>query len=157
MTRKSRFLSRRQERRIPRSPWSGSFLNRLKCMLSLKTTSIGLNQDRSFSKPPELVRGAGNLRPPRLYRVFYENSATLSCFVTKHNHVRHRQEPDLRFQEDNAFQAIEPFVPSRDLAPPRIERHLKWTQKVDPSSYISAFNGYGEYTQVTTKVSTKFT
>ncbi|KAJ4299231.1 hypothetical protein N0V90_004475 [Kalmusia sp. IMI 367209] len=31
----------------------------------------------------ELVRGSGNLRPNQFYRVFYEDSATLSAFVTK--------------------------------------------------------------------------
>lgn len=54
--------------------------------------------------------------------------------------VRHRDKPDLRLDDDNAFQSIGGFIPSEDLKSERIERHLEWQRKVDPTSYVSAFN-----------------
>ncbi|KAF2241521.1 hypothetical protein BU26DRAFT_390664, partial [Trematosphaeria pertusa] len=81
-----------------------------------------------------------NMRPPFLYRVFYETSATLSSYVSKHTHVKHREQPKLKLREGNAFQAISKFSAARDLTRVRMERHLRWQQKRDPSSYISAFN-----------------
>ncbi|KAF2636198.1 hypothetical protein P280DRAFT_522442 [Massarina eburnea CBS 473.64] len=94
----------------------------------------------TFRETDELVRGASNRLPSSLYRTFYENSATLSSYVSKHTHVRHRQEPHLKLRSGVAFQSIEDFDPNRDLTKVRIERHLVWNQKKDPSSYISTFS-----------------
>ncbi|KAF2676520.1 hypothetical protein K458DRAFT_396827 [Lentithecium fluviatile CBS 122367] len=96
----------------------------------------------TFSEPEELVRGASKILPKFFYRD-YENSATLSTFTSKHTHVKHRMASNLRLHEENAFQAIGNFSPTRDLTCHRIERHLRWQQKKDPSSYISAFGDIG--------------
>ncbi|KAF2127550.1 hypothetical protein P153DRAFT_295249, partial [Dothidotthia symphoricarpi CBS 119687] len=78
--------------------------------------------------------------PPRFYRTHHEVAATLSSNVTKDTHVRHRAEPRLRIRKRNAFQSISKFIGKMDLTVGRIERHLKWNMKRDPSSMISAFN-----------------
>ncbi|KAF2113887.1 hypothetical protein BDV96DRAFT_460289, partial [Lophiotrema nucula] len=81
-----------------------------------------------------------NVLPDRLYRLFYETSATLCCFVSKDTHTKHREKPELKLEHGNAFQALGQFNPTRDLTKDRIVRHLVWNRKSDPSSFISAFN-----------------
>jgi len=77
--------------------------------------------------------------------VDYEQSATLSTFTSQHTHVKHRDVANLRLHDGNAFQAIGDFKAERDLTCYRIERHLKWNQKKEPSSYISAFGDISKY------------
>ncbi|KNG46814.1 hypothetical protein DDE82_004327 [Stemphylium lycopersici] len=76
-----------------------------------------------------------------LFRTGYETSITLSSYVTKDTHAKHRQVPDLIIDEKNAFQSVGKFKLSEDLTLERIERHLVWNKKREPSSFISAFDG----------------
>ncbi|KAF2281419.1 uncharacterized protein EI97DRAFT_472845, partial [Westerdykella ornata] len=99
----------------------------------------------TFSEPDELIRDASKMLPRQLYRVFYETSVTLSCYVGTELHVQHREKPKLRLREGNAFQAIADFSLSKDLNTERIRRHTKWQQKKHPSSYISAFNNISKF------------
>jgi hypothetical protein len=83
--------------------------------------------------------------PANLYRTFHETSATLSSYVGEETHVKHRQTPKLKLHDGNAFQAISHFSMVNDLRRERIERHLSWQTKRDPSSFISAFNDLGNW------------
>ncbi|KAJ4349665.1 uncharacterized protein N0V89_008282 [Didymosphaeria variabile] len=83
----------------------------------------------TWKKRDELVRGASNIRPSKVYRVIHEDSATLSHFTG-----------NLKLGEGNAFQAIAPFSGEHDLTRPRIERHLVWNKKKNESAYVSTFN-----------------
>ncbi|KAF1949417.1 hypothetical protein CC80DRAFT_540257 [Byssothecium circinans] len=85
----------------------------------------------------ELIRGASNMLPHRLIRVAYEDSSTLSAY---NSHGRHRQKPELSLEADIAFQAYGTFDSNKDLTRDRIERHLVWGMRVNPSPYISSFN-----------------
>lgn len=84
------------------------------------------------------------MRPKELFRTGYETSITLSSYVTKDTHAKHRQVPDLIIDEKNAFQSVGKFKLSEDLTLERIERHLVWNKKREPSSFISAFDGAGK-------------
>jgi hypothetical protein len=79
--------------------------------------------------------------PAYFHRTSYETSITLSEYTSKDTHAKHREQPELRITKGNAFQAVCPFTLDKDLNRERIERHLIWNKKRDPSSYISAFNG----------------
>jgi hypothetical protein len=78
--------------------------------------------------------------PKYFYRTSYETSITLSGYTSKDTHAKHREQPELRITKGNAFQAICPFTITSDMTRERIERHLIWNKKRDPSSYVSAFN-----------------
>lgn len=71
---------------------------------------------------------------------------TLADIAYRHTHVKHRNNLGLKLLEGNAFQSIEKFDLARDLTRKRIERHMIWNQKIDPTSYISAFSNLGENT-----------
>jgi len=102
-----------------------------------------LTRYSTFSNKPEKERNddRANIVPSSFYRTFYEISITLSAYVSKDTHAKHRERPDLKISEGNAFQAVSPFTAENDLTRERIERHLIWNKKKDPSSYISVFNG----------------
>jgi hypothetical protein len=78
--------------------------------------------------------------PDSFLRTGYETSITLSDYTSKDTHAKHREEPHLRITSGNAFQAIAKFTLPGDLNRERIERHLIWNKKMNPSCYISAFN-----------------
>ncbi|KAH6614347.1 hypothetical protein C7974DRAFT_444368, partial [Boeremia exigua] len=98
----------------------------------------------SFNKTSEALRastqGTSNILPPFFYRTFYETSITLSSRVSKDTHVKHRERQKLKIRKGNAFQAVGNVDFRRELTKPRIERHLVWNKKRDPSSFISVFN-----------------
>jgi hypothetical protein len=95
---------------------------------------------RSFSEGPERRRDNSRMLPSELNRTYYETSNTLCQFVNKHTHPKHRSNMRLKIQPGNAFQSLGTFVIMNDLTRERIERHLVWNKKRDPSSFISAFN-----------------
>lgn len=95
---------------------------------------------RTFETHSELMRARSKQCPGTFIRTFYETSATLSCFVTVDTHVKHRETPDLKIKEGNAFQAVAEFNINQYLTKEGIERHLVWNQKKNPSAFISAFN-----------------
>ncbi|KAF2647515.1 hypothetical protein K491DRAFT_555675, partial [Lophiostoma macrostomum CBS 122681] len=100
----------------------------------------------TFAESSERLRRAGRkMLPECFYRVFFENSATLSPFVSVDTHSKHRARPNLKIRPENGFQAIGDFNARLDLTKERIERHLWWNRKLNPSSYISAFNKLSEY------------
>ncbi|KAI8941663.1 hypothetical protein NX059_002875 [Plenodomus lindquistii] len=99
-----------------------------------------INPIITFSKSAERIRASSSILPEKFYRTYYETSNSLCCWVSKDTHPKHREEPDLKIADGNAFQSIGTFKFSRDLTRPRIERHLVWNKKVDPSSLISVFN-----------------
>ncbi|KAF2877707.1 hypothetical protein BDV95DRAFT_614810 [Massariosphaeria phaeospora] len=107
-----------------------------------KITSVLLDPIQiTFDETSELIRAMTKRLPPSLYRVFYETSATLCSYVNEHTHPEHRDSRSLKIASENAFQAIGPFNSlTANLTRQRIERHLGWNIKKDPSSYISAFN-----------------
>jgi hypothetical protein len=90
------------------------------------------------------MRGYVNRLPKRVFRVDYEQSATLSIFTSQHTHVRHRLNENLHLETGNAFQSVGKFSLKKDLTLLSLERHLLWCQK-KPSSYISSFKNLGEY------------
>jgi hypothetical protein len=83
--------------------------------------------------------------PKNLYRVFYETSATLCKYVGQETHVKRREKLSSNLRKGNAFQSIGDFKPRRDLSKSRIERHLSWQTKKNPSSFISSFNRLGKF------------
>jgi hypothetical protein len=102
-----------------------------------------LTGDRSFNEIAERLRDNSNMLPPEFYRTHYETSTTLSANVDKHTHPKHRSNIKLKIGGDNAFQSIGSFRLSIDLTRERIERHLVWNKKKDPSSLISVFDSQG--------------
>jgi len=100
---------------------------------------FGLIPRRSFSELQGIVRGASKILPPAFYRIHHENSATLSKHVTLDTHTKRRECPRLGSKPGNAFQALGTFQ-VRDFTKERIERHLVWNKKEDPSSHVSVFN-----------------
>ncbi|OAG17588.1 hypothetical protein CC77DRAFT_1033476 [Alternaria alternata] len=94
----------------------------------------------TFDQAPELTRAASGTLPSSIHRTFYETSQTACCFVNKDTHPKHREVPDLKISDENAFQSIGSFSLPTDLTRERIERHLVWNKKINPSSYISGFN-----------------
>ncbi|KAH7084434.1 hypothetical protein FB567DRAFT_82437 [Paraphoma chrysanthemicola] len=94
----------------------------------------------SFNEEPERRRHHSNMLPRKLYRTQYETSTTLSRYVDKHTHPKHRSNIQLKIQSWYAFQSLGMFQMREDLTRERIERHLVWNKKIDPSSLISAFN-----------------
>ncbi|KAJ8109762.1 hypothetical protein OPT61_g7220 [Boeremia exigua] len=99
----------------------------------------------SFSETPEMSRGLtpgrSSMLPLNMYRTFYENSATLSSRVSKDTHVRHRENEQLRLQDDNAFQTVGEVNLEVNLTKEGIQRHLVWNKKKSPSGWISMFEG----------------
>jgi hypothetical protein len=83
--------------------------------------------------------------PPALFRTHYETSNTLSRYVDKHTHPKHRSNIQLKIKEGYAFESIGAFHLERGLTRERIERHLVWNKKIDPSALISAFNDISEF------------
>ncbi|CAN9255089.1 unnamed protein product [Alternaria alternata] len=94
----------------------------------------------TFDQAPELTRAASGTLPSSIHRTFYETSQTACCFVNKDTHPKHREVPDLKISDENAFQSIGSFSLPTDLTRERIERHLVWNKKINPSSYISGCN-----------------
>ncbi|KAF9729687.1 hypothetical protein PMIN04_010574 [Paraphaeosphaeria minitans] len=86
----------------------------------------------------ELARGASRILPESFYRVFYEDSATLTPYVSKHTHPKHRGRLGFTMSDKVAFQSIGTFSVSEDFTRDRIERQLVWNQKKNPSSFVSA-------------------
>ena len=78
--------------------------------------------------------------PSYFYRTYYETSITLSSRVSKDTHVKHRERKGLKISDGLAFQAVGKVKHARDMTKERIERHLVWNKKQDPSSWISVFN-----------------
>jgi hypothetical protein len=83
--------------------------------------------------------------PRSFFRTTYETSITLSAYTSKDTHAKHREEPELKIENGNAFQPVCPFEVAKDLNRERIERHLIWNKKKNPSSYISVFNHLCEF------------
>ncbi|KAL1610526.1 hypothetical protein SLS60_002195 [Paraconiothyrium brasiliense] len=115
----------------------------------------------SWDEHMELARGAGGILPEKFYRVFYEDSATLTPYVTKfvdlpqmkiivltystrHTHPKNRERLGVTLGENVAFQSLGKFRFKRDLTRNRIERQLAWNQKRDPSSFISVSDSIGK-------------
>lgn len=65
--------------------------------------------------------------------------------LSRHTHPKHRGSLGLRMKDSVAFQSIGKFAISEDLSRNRIERHVIWNQKKDPSSYVSVSNSISEY------------
>jgi hypothetical protein len=101
----------------------------------------------TFSQDAEKVRekSRSHIVPESFYRTGYETSITLSDYTSKDTHAKHREEPNLRITAGNAFQAIAKFTIGDDLNRERIERHLIWNKKVNPSCYISTFNELSKF------------
>ncbi|KAI4635717.1 uncharacterized protein J4E87_000672 [Alternaria ethzedia] len=91
-----------------------------------------------FRDPSALARSQGKHRPDKLYRHHFENAATLSLYVNKINHISHKEVPDLKLQDGNAFQSVGTLKPTKDITKERIHRHYKTQQKRRPSAYVSA-------------------
>lgn len=68
--------------------------------------------------------------------------------MSKELHAKHRENPALRIKEGNAFQALGDYDITKDATRERIERHLIWNKKREPSSYISVFNSLGLSPQI---------
>jgi hypothetical protein len=100
--------------------------------------------NRTFKKRPERLRAKGHLLPNKFYRTAYENSATMSQFVTPDCLVKHRDVPHLKLHEGNAFQNVGDFIATRDMVRPRIERQLKTQMKKDPSPFVSMFDDFSK-------------
>jgi hypothetical protein len=90
----------------------------------------------------ERKRARGKTLPRMLYRTAYENSATMSQFVTPDCLVKHRDVPELKLHEQNAFQNVGNFIATRDMTRLRIERQFKTQQKVDPSPFVSMYDSF---------------
>jgi hypothetical protein len=98
----------------------------------------------TFDQHEERVRAQTNMRPAHLYRSFHEDNGTLSAFVTKNCHKKHKDVPHLRLADNNAFQNHGDFHPLKDMTPERMRRQLQTSKKIDPSPFVSAFNNLGE-------------
>lgn len=98
----------------------------------------------TFEEIPERLRektsDQSKILPPTLFRTFYEGSATLSSRVPKDNHVRHRENEELKLRSGNAFQTVGEIDLKKSLTKEGIQRHLVWNKKQDPSTWISMFN-----------------
>ncbi|PVI08246.1 hypothetical protein DM02DRAFT_690757 [Periconia macrospinosa] len=92
----------------------------------------------TYGRRDELVRR--RILPEKLYRVCFEDSATLCAYTSTHTHPRNRESLESKLKSKNAFQSIGTFEPKKDINRDRFERHLKWNKKKNPSSYISLFN-----------------
>jgi hypothetical protein len=101
----------------------------------------------TFSQDAERARGKrrSHIVPESFHRTGYETSITLSDYTSKDTHAKHREEPHLKITAGNAFQAIAKFTLGDDLNRERIERHLIWNKKVNPSCYISTFNKLSKF------------
>jgi hypothetical protein len=108
-----------------------------------------LTENRSFSQKPERIRQHSNILPTALFRTHYETSTTLSRNVDEHTHPKHRANIRLKLGDKNSFRSIGNFAMSKDVTRERIERHLVWNKKIDPSSFISAFNHISKIPQGT--------
>jgi hypothetical protein len=86
------------------------------------------------------MREHSNMLPAALFRTHYETSTTLSRNVDEHTHPKHRANIKLKLGEKNSFRSIGTFEIPKDMTRERIERHLVWNKKREPSSFISAFN-----------------
>ena len=60
--------------------------------------------------------------------------------MSKDTHAKHRETPGLKIKEGNAFQAVGEFKIETEATKERIERHLVWNKKKNPSAYISVFD-----------------
>lgn len=60
----------------------------------------------TFSGNGEMVRLASKILPGFFYRTFYETSITLSPYVSKDTHAKHRETPALKIKKGNAFQSV---------------------------------------------------
>jgi hypothetical protein len=122
-----------------------------KCKVFSIVTNTLLMLDRTFGESAEVIRRQSKILSRWLYRIFYEDSATLCAYVSTHTQPKYREIPGLNLQlklvEGNAFQSLaKPMV--KDFTKQRIERHLNWQQKHPPSSYISTFNHISKYLRV---------
>ncbi|USP75522.1 hypothetical protein yc1106_02796 [Curvularia clavata] len=93
-----------------------------------------------FDTDVEKMRAKGISLPQTFYRTFYENSATLSRYVTVDTHVKYRERKDLRIDDGNAFQSVGYFSIDPCMLLEAIERHLVWNQTRIPTAYISVFD-----------------
>ncbi|KAI4649862.1 uncharacterized protein J4E79_009708 [Alternaria viburni] len=103
-------------------------------------TSKLLNPVITFDQTDELVRASSGRLPSSLHRTYYETSQTYCRWVDIDTHPKHREFPDLKISEGMGFQSIGSFVLEDDLTRERIERQLVWNKKIEPTSYISAFD-----------------
>lgn len=68
------------------------------------------------------------------------------CYnVNKDTLPLHRQAEGVIIEEKNAFQSLGLFYMPNDFTPGRIERHLIWNKKIDPSSFVSTFDKLREF------------
>ena len=124
--------------------------------------SIWLIRSSTWDEHTELARGASKILPKAFYRTFYEDSATLTPYVTKyinpssgcqlcangsyrHTHPKNRQRMDVKLSDNAAFQSIGKFNLVKDITRSRIERHLCWNQKRDPSSFVSVSDSLSKW------------
>ncbi|KAH7113746.1 hypothetical protein B0J11DRAFT_584954 [Dendryphion nanum] len=98
----------------------------------------------TFNEKSELFRAKSKILPESFWRTFHETSITLSSYVSKETHIKHREQPHLKIDDQNAFQSVGKFLPQSDLTRERIDRHLSWNKKRHPSSYISTFKNLTE-------------
>ncbi|KAG9195616.1 hypothetical protein G6011_00737 [Alternaria panax] len=94
----------------------------------------------TFDQTAERIRAASGTLPLSIYRTFYETSQTTCCFVNRDTHPKHRESPDLKISDENAFRSIGSFFLPTDLTREHIERQRIWNRKTNPSSYISGFD-----------------
>jgi hypothetical protein len=108
-------------------------------MLILSAIGFILTSYSTFREAAERIRGTSNILAPKFFRTFDEDSKTLCSYETIDTHAKNIEVPDSILQEQNAFQALgTPQV--RDFTRERVERHLSWLTRKDPSSFISVFN-----------------
>jgi hypothetical protein len=98
----------------------------------------------TFDQHEERVRAHANNRPSHLYRSFFEDSATLSAFVPKACHKKHKDVPHLKLADENAFQNHGDFHPLLDMTPERMRRQHQTPKKIDPSPFVSTFDNLGK-------------
>lgn len=103
-----------------------------------------LTSKSSFNTRAERMRLQGNLLPRKLYRAAYEGSGTLSQFVTPDCLPKHRDVPQLKLHEENAFQNVGDFDLIHDMNRYRMERQFVTPKKKDPSPFVSTTSDYGK-------------
>ncbi|KAL1795909.1 hypothetical protein ACET3X_006133 [Alternaria dauci] len=143
---------RPKKARAPASRPSTGGISKVKSKKDFTTSVLQNPLLVDFSDPEALERGQSKHRPSKLYRYHFENAATLSLFVNKINHISHKEVPDLKFQDGNAFQSIGTFKPNLDITKERIHRHYKGTMMKEPTPCISAMSSLKDAEDIVRKM-----
>lgn len=84
--------------------------------------------------------------PEYFYRITHETSHTMSCYTDYHCWTQ-MDDHDGMFDNLNAFQALGSFAFMEHMNNEMVVRHLRGSlTKPPPSVYISAFDGWGNFT-----------